>query len=202
MRKRYFFEPFQNYTVYRVEDIMKTTEKVFDGLVVLEYQSGNKKSFPILVNRHHLRLCKQSYRYTMDIEASKDIVQDSWKTIMSKLHTLKEPNSFGSWATKIVTRKTLDYISKVKRDKAKNDAYSKEYEGDDTADTKESDLKLLLSTLQELPENQRMVLRLFYLEEYSLKEIGEILDISVGTTKSRLFHARERLKTILKNKKK
>ena len=201
VKKHTFFEPFQECTVYSIETIMKATEKVFDGLIVLEYQSGNKKSFPILVNRHHLRLCKYSYRYTMDIEASKDIVQDSWKVIMSKLHTLKEPNSFGSWATKIVIRKSLDYIKNTKRNKVIIEDYYRDYKVDDDSDTKELDLKLLLSIIKELPENQRMVLRLFYLEEYSLKEISAILDISVGTTKSRLFHARERLKIILKNKK-
>jgi len=45
---------------------------------------------------------------------------------------------------------------------------------------------------------QQMVIKLFYTEEYSLKEISKTLNISVGTTKSRLFHAREKLKQILK----
>jgi len=73
---------------------MKTTKKAFDGLVVLEYLSGNKKSFPILVKRHHQRLCKHAYRYKMDMEASKDIVQDSWKTIIHKNPCPKEPQQF------------------------------------------------------------------------------------------------------------
>ncbi|WP_420601070.1 RNA polymerase sigma factor [Flagellimonas sp.] len=177
---------------------MKTTEKAFDGLVVLEYQTGNKNSFPLLVKRHHLRLCKHSYRYTMDIEASKDIVQDSWKTIINKLHTLKDPNSFGSWATKIVTRKSLDYLNNVKRNRKRAENYYEETKVDDVEDNRGSDVQKLLLAIKELPENQQMVLKLFYVEEYSMKEIGNFLGISVGTTKSRLFHAREKLKTILK----
>lgn len=179
---------------------MKTTEYAFDGLLVLEYQSGNRKSLSVLVKRHHVRLCKHSYRYTYDIEASKDIVQDSWKIIMSKLYTLKDPNSFSSWATKIVTRKSLDYLSMLKRDKKNIESTNKDVTINDGMDHRESEIKKLHLAIKELPENQRIVLRLFYLEEYSLKEIGSILEISVGTAKSRLFHAREKLKTILKNR--
>ena len=51
-----------------------------------------------------------------------------------------------------------------------------------------------------LPEHHQMVINLFYVEDYSLKQISEILSISVGTAKSRLFHAREKLKTIIKDK--
>ncbi|WP_452599421.1 RNA polymerase sigma factor [Pontimicrobium sp. MEBiC01747] len=40
---------------------------------------------------------------------------------------------------------------------------------------------------------------MFYVQDYSLKEISNVLDVSVGTIKSRLFHARERLKLILKH---
>jgi RNA polymerase sigma-70 factor (ECF subfamily) len=43
-----------------------------------------------------------------------------------------------------------------------------------------------------------MVIRLFYKENYTLKEISDLLQLSIGTTKSRLFHAREKLKTKLK----
>ncbi|MGW9685848.1 RNA polymerase sigma factor [Flagellimonas sp. 2504JD1-5] len=177
---------------------MKTTEKAFDGLMVLEYQSGNEKSFPLLVKRHHLRLCRHAYRYTKDIEASKDIVQESWKLIIDKMYSLKEPNSFASWATKIVTRKSLDYVKSIQRNREKVERYYLETKVEDAEDTRESDIKRLLLTIKELPENQQLVLKLFYIEEYSLKEISSILGISVGTTKSRLFHAREKLKTILK----
>ena len=58
----------------------------------------------------------------------------------------------------------------------------------------------LLKAIKKLPEQQQIVIRLFYVEDYTLKEISEILNISIGTAKSRLFHAREKLKLILKNR--
>ena len=57
----------------------------------------------------------------------------------------------------------------------------------------------MLRAIKSLPENHQMVLNLFYVEDYSLTQIGDILDISIGTAKSRLFHAREKLKRLIKN---
>lgn len=56
----------------------------------------------------------------------------------------------------------------------------------------------IIQGIRLLPIEQQEVIKLFYTEEYSLKEIAEILRIKHGTVKSRLFHAREKLKTILK----
>ncbi len=69
---------------------------------------------------------------------------------------------------------------------------------DDMQAGNKSVLQKLQLMIRVLPKDQQVVLRLFYTEEYSLKEISEILEISVGAVKSRLFHARERLKISLK----
>ena len=177
---------------------MKNADKVFDGLLVMEFQAGNKKALSLLVNRHNQKLCKHSFWYTQDLNTSKDIVQDSWKVIMNKVGSLKEPDSFGSWATKIVIRKSLDFLKKKTRNKQQLQAYYEASKVDGSEFHKEGEINNLLKSIRLLPQNQQIVLRLFYLEEYSLKEISAILDISVGTIKSRLFHAREKLKIILK----
>lgn len=179
---------------------MTDSNKTFDGLLVLQYRSGKKQALGLLVKRYHKKLCRHSFGYTHDIDASKDIVQDSWSTIIHKLDSLREPNLFGSWAFRIVTRRSLDFVRKKKREIEKVNSYPDLQNEDDAKVDKESDIKRLQLMIQVLPKDQQVVLRLFYTEEYSLKEIAEILEISVGTVKSRLFHAREKLKTILKNK--
>ena len=100
----------------------------------------------------------------------------------------------------IVTRKSIDYLNKNNRDREKLKDYYNEPKVDNDLDHKESDLIKVHEAIKGLPQDQQVVLRLFYLEEYSLKEISEILDKSEGTVKSRLYHAREKLKTILKNR--
>jgi len=177
---------------------MSDSSKILDGLLVLQYRSGKKQALSLLVSKYHKKLCRHSFGYTHDIDASKDIVQDSWSTIINKLDGLKEPNLFGSWVFRIVTRKSLDFANKKKREVEKLNSYRNLHSDDDISADKESVVQKLKLTIQVLPEDQQVVLRLFYTEEYSLKEIASILDISVGTVKSRLFHAREKLKTILK----
>lgn len=175
-----------------------TVQKVFDALLVLQCRSGNDKAFNFLVKRHHSRLCKHAYWYTHDIEASKDIVQDSWSVIIKKLGQLKDPNTFSSWAMRIVTRKSLDYLNRTKSNREKLITFHPEIDAAGIEDERAAQIKELQKAMLKLSDNQKITLRLFYTEEYSLREISTILDISEGTVKSRLFHAREKLKSILK----
>jgi len=173
-------------------------QKVFDSFLVLEYQSGNKKALELLVNRHHKKMCRHAYGYVHDFDSSKDIIQDCWGAIINKLHGLKDPNSFGSWAMRIVTRKSLDYLNRDSRKREKLKQY-KLFSNDDIIENGTVEILRLKKAIHTLTNDQQVVLRLFYTEDYPLKEIAGILDISVGTVKSRLFHAREKLKTIVKN---
>lgn len=177
---------------------MTDPSKIFDGLLVLQYRSGVRKALSILVNKYHNKLCKHSYWYTHDVNASKDIVQDCWAIIIKKLDGLKDPNLFGSWVFRIVTRRSLDFVKGRNRELGKLHEYHVVLVPEETEENRDEDVRKLINAMQSLPKEQQIVLRLFYTENYSLKEISEILNISIGTVKSRLFHAREKLKTILK----
>ncbi len=177
-----------------------TVQKIFDALLVLQYRSGNKKALGLLVKRHHQKLCRHAYWYTHDMEVSKDIVQDCWGVIIIQMPLLKEPNSFGSWAMRIVTRKSLDFLNRTTINRKKLQTFRPDIDVIDEEEDKTAVLKSLQIAMSKISDNQKIVLRLFYTEAYSLKEISAILAISEGTVKSRLFHAREKLKSILKNK--
>lgn len=178
------------------------SKETIDGWLVLQYQSGNNKALALLVKRWHKKLCSKAYWIIKDKDLSKDIAQESWKIIINKIHRLKNPNSFGSWALTIVYRKSIDFIKDSKKENDKLHLYH--YEKSVITYNKQLDnesLKIvLLEAIKSLPEHHQMVINLFYVEDYSLKVIGDILNISVGTAKSRLFHAREKLKLILKHK--
>ncbi|MBE9490688.1 MAG: sigma-70 family RNA polymerase sigma factor [Bacteroidetes bacterium] len=181
---------------------MNKTNKIVDGWLVLQYQSGNEKALALLVKRWHKKLCSKAYWVIKDKDASKDIAQESWKTIMNKIHRLEDPNRFGSWAITIVYRKSIDFINKNKKenDKLHQYHYDKGVIANGEQIDNDDEKKAILSAVNSLPEHHQMVINLFYVEEYSLKEIGDILNISIGTVKSRLFHAREKLKAKIKYK--
>ncbi len=170
-----------------------------DAILIEQFQSGNLSALPNLVKRWHKEFCKKAYWLTKDKDLSKDIAQDCWKIIIDKIADLKDPKSFGGWALRIVYSKSLDALraNQRKRNELKSYGLSQVEVEEETVD--DSDLKKrLLKKISELPEHQQIVLKLFYTENYSLKKISKLLDISIGTAKSRLFHAREKLKTTIK----
>ncbi|MEN8788421.1 MAG: RNA polymerase sigma factor [Flavobacteriaceae bacterium] len=178
---------------------MKNSKTIFDGMLVLGFQNGDSKALAILVKRYQSDFCRYACWYTHDIEMARDVVQDSWGVIIAKLGTLRNPDSFRSWAMRIITRKAQDQLRSTGRIRTLKKQYQPIYEdGSDEDDLKAEYIRQLHEAIQKLNFDQQLVLRLFYTQEYSLKEISTILDISVGTVKSRLFHAREKLKLNLK----
>lgn len=178
------------------------TDKSIDAHLVIEFQSGNANALTVLVKRWHKRFCEKAYWMLKDADAAKDIAQDSWKTIMAKIQDLKDPSSFGGWAMRIVYSKSLDAIRENNRTRKKQENLANESTIETEVDEENTQLKTeLLKAIRSLSDHHQMVVKLFYVEDYSLKQISDTLNISIGTAKSRLFHAREHLKLILKNTK-
>lgn len=177
-----------------------------DAALIVLYQSGKKEVLALLVKRWHVQFCKLAYWYCKDVQIAKDIAQESWLVIFKKLDQLKEPEKFKSWAISIVNHKAVDWIRKSNRaqktlhklyDESPKIAIEEREHG--YSDAVHQKMKLEIAKLS---HHQQTVLKLFYIEECSLKQIGGLLDISIGTAKSRLFHARERLKKGMKKYKK
>ncbi len=182
---------------------MKKSE-IKDSDLVVAFQQGDKNALAMLVKRWHIHFCKFAFWYCKDVDLAKDIAQESWTTIINKIDVLDNPEKFKSWAISIVNRKSIDYLRTQQRELNKLKRFYVEKpvdsEGNTLINEQENVNKKLLKSIAQLPMNQQVVLKLFYTENYTLKEIGKLLNISLGTAKSRLFHAREKLKLILKDK--
>ena len=181
---------------------MDKSDRIIDGNLVKAFQDGDNKALVSLVKRWHKNFCENAFWIIKDADVAKDVAQDCWQIIMGKIHSLKTPESFGGWALRIVYNKSIDYVNSNNRKIKALDDIKKDSDNLQEVPTAENiELKeALLRAIQSLPEAQQTVVKLFYVQEYSLKEIANILSISEGTAKSRLFHAREKLKLILKNK--
>jgi len=178
---------------------MKEKEKQSDSLLITQYKSGNTAVLPILVKRYHIAFCEKAYWVTKNRESAKDIAQESWLTIIDKIHTLKDVKSFKSWAYRIVYTKAIDFIKHHKKESENLKSAGFGVNDDDSRDKKITIQRTLLSAIQNLPKGKQDIIRLFYTEEYSITEIANFLNIPIGTVKSRLFKAREKLKSLLKN---
>ena len=181
---------------------MDKKERIIDGKLVMEFQKGNQQALVALVKRWHKTFCDKAYWMVKDSDVAKDIAQDCWQVIISKMDKLNDPYSFGAWAMRIVYTKSIDAIKANNKTINVQNQLKKDQDGIAVEEDSESNTvkQELLKMVNELPEQQQVVIRLFYVQDYSLKEISDMLNISVGTTKSRLYHAREKLKQILKHR--
>jgi len=179
---------------------MNKSQNPTDRFLILQYRAGDASVLPTLVRRYHKIFCEKAYWITKDKESAKDIAQESWITIIDKLETLKNIDRFRSWAFRIVYTKAIDAVKQ--RIKKNKDLQSVRILSIDTSSSEvERNLaqKKLLKAIQELPKEKQDIIRLFYAEEYSIVDISSFLKIPIGTVKSRLFKAREKLKSTIKN---
>ncbi|MEP1095420.1 MAG: sigma-70 family RNA polymerase sigma factor [Cyclobacteriaceae bacterium] len=181
---------------------MRTSDHIIDEWLVISCQQGDRKALELLVKRWDPRIQRRVYFTTQDVSASKDIAQDTWITIIKKLRSLKDPGAFEWWSLRIATTKSIDWIRANQLSRKRDDARRMAQEDFMETDTAPSDeiIGSLRAAIQELPQGQKQVVRMFYQENLNILNIARILDLPTGTIKSRLFQARERLKKILKNK--
>ena len=138
-------------------------------------------------------------KYSKSHAEAEDVLQDSFITVFKKIKQFESKGSFEGW----IKRVTINTALQRYRSKA---AYQIVNEGqieDVVVEVEDDGLNMdyLLGLVQDLPDRYRLVFNLFALDDYSHKEIAEMLEISTGTSKSNLARARMILKEkIIKHK--
>ncbi len=168
----------------------RSIEQLADEILVMDCQSGRVKAMEMLVSRWQERLWRYANRLTGDSEAAWDITQDSWIGIIRGISRLNDPARFRSWAYRIVTNKSRDWI---KRNKAVRPTDIGELDDRPREEKKDTGVRELL---ERLDIKKRVVLSLYYFEQLSVPEIGAALRVPSGTVKSRLHNARNELKEL------
>ena len=147
------------------------------------------------------KLFALSLKYSRNKVDAEDVLQDSFMTIFQKINQFKNNGSFEGWLKRIAINTALQKYrdkSPLQLVKEEQNIENKEeviVEIDDPS----LDLKFLLKLIQELPDRYRLVFNLYVLDNYSHKEIAEMLKINEGTSKSNLSRARLILKQKIEN---
>jgi len=129
-------------------------------------------------------------RYSPNYTEAQDNLQDAFLTIFKKMEQYSGKGSFEGWLKRITVNTVLQKYRKKKRfDIVKEDQIADE--ADDEVLATEIPLDNLLQMVQELPGQYRLVFSMYVLDGYSHKEIGGLLNISDGTSKSNLARARK-----------
>lgn len=178
---------------------MRNRSEVLDEYLVLSCQRGRREALELLAKRWHPKMVRYACRMTGSVDAAADLAQDSWLAIARGIRRLKDPTRFRSWAYRIVTNKCRDWIRRQQRDRARSSELPAETVDPATLRGPDQRIMRLRSALKDLPADRRAILSMYYLEGFSVTEIGRTLDIPAGTVKSRLFRARQELRAELED---
>lgn len=171
-----------------------TEDRIYDDYLAASARAGDRAAFNALAKRWQGKLVSHAWRLTGDAEAARDIAQDAWAAIARGIRRLDDSAAFPAFAFRIVSRRAADHIRGQRRRRALAAAVAVE----PAAPVELSDIsasgRALQAALASLPPDQRAAIALFYLEDLSVAEIAAALDTPVGTIKTRLMAARDKLK--------
>jgi RNA polymerase sigma-70 factor (ECF subfamily) len=165
-----------------------------DELLVIRCQLGDRSAFDELTERWHPPLWKYVRRLAGEDDAAKDVAQDVWLRVLRGIGRLRDGSRLRSWLFGIARRALMDRLRHQYAAPAGSDIDVAGLAADQAVDSLEEEIGVMEHELARLPATEREVLTLFYLRELSLAEVAEVLDVPVGTVKSRLFRARRLLR--------
>lgn len=168
---------------------------------------NNRRSQEELFKLFHGKMLPVCMRYMPDRDSAQEVLQEGFIKVFEKLGAFDYKGSFEGWIRRIIANTAIDAIRKSKKDPylTDNDNDFKLGTSDpmeELEDLEFTDLKaeIAMEAIQKLSPAYRAVFNLFVLEDYSHKEIAELLGISEGTSKSNLAKAKMNLQKILSEK--
>lgn len=181
--------------------------------LVEKVKSGDKAAFSQLYESIYADTYRLAYSFTKSNEDAQDAVQNAFVILYKKIETLKNTNSFKSWFNTIVVNEALR-INKKKKSYALNftdvndENSDSEFENsiidendnftpENYADKKEI-IKTVGKIMDELSEEQKQCLQLFYYEDMKIKDISKALNVPEGTVKTRLKRGKSKFEEIAK----
>lgn len=188
---------------------------ITDEMLVEQFLQGNKQAFSTIVERYEQKVYSLAYRLTGDYDDASDLAQDAFIKVYRNLSQFRGQAAFSTWLYRVVTNVFLDEMRKRKRRPvvaiSLDDSIVTE-EGELTRELPSPDpgpedlsaqremQQAVRAGMQKLPAEYRVVLILRDLQGYAYDEIASILDINLGTVKSRISRARLALRKVLEKR--
>ena len=182
------------------------TDFKFSEKLIQQAIEGKETAQQELYNRTYSDVYFTILAITKDNDLIMDVLQDTYLTAFQKLEQLKESNSFRAWVRSIAHNKTLNalrdrrvlYTASVVSVETENvlnvEDNRIENMPEATIDQQETS-RLVREILDVLPDEQRIVIGMFYYDQMSVSEIAEELECSENTVKSRLNYGRKKIQT-------
>ncbi len=162
--------------------------------IIEQCQKNNIKAQEQLYRLLSAKLFGVCLKYSPSYDEAQDNLQEIFLIIFDKIHQLKNTSSLEGWAKKIA----VNYVLQQYRNKGVFELLSDKIADEENIEIEDNDISIekLTEFIQQLPDRYRLVFTMYVIDGYSHKEIAEMLQINIGTSKSNLSRA----KTILQEK--
>ncbi len=173
-------------------------KNISDAELIRRYANGCEDCLNVLIDRYRNKLFGYIFSKVKNKEITEDIFQD---VFLKVIHTLKarrynEEGKFGSWLMRIAHNLIIDHFRKVKRQKLSYDTeeYSvfdilPDHKNAENIMVRSQTIHKIKRLIEELPPDQKRVLKMRIYDEIPFKEIAEIENISINTALGRMRYA-------------
>jgi RNA polymerase sigma-70 factor (ECF subfamily) len=170
-----------------------------DGQLVLRLQQGDLDALGILYDRHRQMVYRTALVITGDTEEASDLLQDVFLRLHRFSHRIDPLRPLEPWLYRMTSNLAYTWIKRRHRWlrclKEMGEWLTRERKPTPHIQVeRDEEWRLVQQAVASLPVSQRVVVVLYYALDFSSQEISEILDVPVGTVKSRLFYGRRTLK--------
>lgn len=180
---------------------------VKDSSIIEKVLDGDGQSFEILILKYQSRLFATVLNVVKNRELAEDIVQEAYMKAFQKLFTLKNHAQFYPWLKRIALNLALNHFERAKRvmdvenEEDETSFFERIPDGESPEEilVKDELKKYVRSFVEALPDKLRVVVVLREIEDMSYEEIADMMNIPIGTVRSRLFNARQMIKDRLIN---
>ena len=172
---------------------MNSSDQLIEQVLVLRCQIGDKDALAKLINRYQAPLSYFINRLSANPEMAEDIFQDTWLTVVRRIHSLKKLDAFPTWLYRIARNKVYQQLRRKKLLSKLDENITVPNDNEDDVFSPEDAAKIH-KCLKELQPEHKEILMLRFLEQMSYRQISEVLNCSLGTVKSRIHYAKLALK--------
>ena len=178
--------------------------------LVQRVQSGDKKSFDILVLKYQHKVIGLITRYVHDPDTAMDVAQEAFIKAYRGLKNFRGESAFYTWLYRIAINSAKNYLvsqnrrlpdSDIDAEEAEQiggESALKEYASPEHEMLKDEIQAAVTQAIDALPEDLRTAIILRELEGMSYEEIAVTMDCPIGTVRSRIFRARESIDKVLR----
>ncbi|HOV10839.1 MAG TPA: RNA polymerase sigma factor [Bacteroidales bacterium] len=178
---------------------MSLDRNIIEGCI-----AGNRKAQKFLFEKYKAAMMGVCLRYCKSKDEAEDVLMEAFMTVLSQIQSYRGDGSIDQWIRRIVVNTSINNYRKNLKHYFHADIENiaeTEIEEDNNFDIIDNhSVEEIMNAMQQMPQGYKIVLNLYVVEGYKHKEIAEMLNITVGTSKSQLSKARKIIQDKLSKK--